>query len=238
MSAATSPCLIDYSNVNVYQEEQLVLQDVNFKAGEGAFIYIPGKVGKGKSSLIKTMYGELPVNDGSAQVLGFDLPKLKRSRLPDLRRKLGIVFQDFRLLTDRTVEENLRFVLKATGWKKKLEIDQRIEEVLKHVGMKTKGYKMPSELSGGEQQRIVIARSILNKPQIILADEPTGNLDVETSNAIVELLYNICKEGTTVVMITHNLSLINHFPGRVLKCENHRLTEVTAQQQDSTEELD
>lgn len=230
--------IINYKNVNVYQEEHLVLQDVNFTAEKGEFVYITGKVGTGKSSLLKTMYGELKIKEGDANILGYDLPTLRRHYLPELRRKLGIVFQDFQLLTDRTVQDNLRFVLKATGWKKKIDIDNRIEEVLKQVGMETKGYKMPSELSGGEQQRIVIARAILNKPEIILADEPTGNLDVETGYAIADLLYGICKNGATVLMITHNLSLIDRNPGRVFKCENHRIKEIEAPQPESTDELD
>lgn len=218
--------LIDYKKVNIYQESQLVLQDVDFQVGEGEFIYITGKVGTGKSSLLKTIYGELKVKEGEASVLGFDLKTLKRHKLPNLRKKLGIVFQDFQLLTDRTVEENLRFVLKATGWKKKSEMDQRIEDVLELVGMKTKGYKMPSELSGGEQQRIVIARAILNKPDLILADEPTGNLDAETSTEIVELLQKICQSGSTIIMITHNLNLLEQFPGKEYKCSDHMLKQV------------
>lgn len=222
----TKNMLIDYKNVNIYQETQLVLQNVNFQVGEGEFIYITGKVGTGKSSLLKTIYGELKVKEGEAEVLGYNMMSLKRHKLPELRKKLGIVFQDFQLLTDRTVEENLRFVLKATGWKKKVEIDQRIKDVLELVGMPTKGYKMPSELSGGEQQRIVIARAILNRPQLILADEPTGNLDTETSKEIVELLKKICQNGSTIIMITHNLNLLEQFPGKEFKCENHTISQV------------
>lgn len=215
--------LIDYKNVNIYQESQLVLQNVNFHADEGEFIYITGKVGTGKSSFLKTLYGELKVKEGEANVLDYEMTTLKRKKLPDLRKKLGIVFQDFQLLTDRTVHENLRFVLKATGWKKKQEIDQRIEDVLELVGMPTKGYKMPSELSGGEQQRIVIARAILNKPKIILADEPTGNLDTETSKDIIELLLKIQQSGSTIIMITHNIALLEQYPAKEYKCENHEL---------------
>lgn len=218
--------LIEYSNVNIYQDSQLVLKGVNFTANEGEFIYITGKVGSGKSTLLKTFYAELPVNEGNANVLGFNMNKLKQKNVPDLRRKLGIIFQDFQLLTDRTVEANLRFVLKATGWKDKSAIDQRIKDVLELVGMTTKGYKMPNELSGGEQQRISIARAILNKPQLILADEPTGNLDVETSNNITELLQSICKAGSTVIMITHNMNLLSRFPGKVYRCEEHEFSEV------------
>ena len=232
--------LIEYKGVNVYQDSQLVLQDVNVEIGEGEFVYVTGKVGTGKSSFLKTLYGEIPVKEGEAKVMDYDMVDLKRRHLPDLRKKLGIIFQDFQLLTDRTVDANLRFVLKATGWKNKVDINQRISDVLELVGMSTKGYKMPSELSGGEQQRIVIARAILNRPKLILADEPTGNLDAETSRQIVELLQRISKAGSTVVMITHNLTLLEQFPGRQLLCEDHRLAEVTPQkaEQDTTEELD
>lgn len=219
--------LIDYKNVNVYQEEQLVLNNVNLQIEEGEFVYITGKVGTGKSSLLKTLYGELPVSEGEAEVMGYDMTTLKQSRLPELRKKLGIIFQDFQLLTDRSVDSNLRFVLKATGWKNKVDIDQRISDVLQLVGMSTKGYKMPSELSGGEQQRIVIARAILNRPKLILADEPTGNLDLETGKQITELLLQICKAGSTVIIITHNMQLIEMYPGRMLKCEDHQLKEVS-----------
>ena len=232
--------LIDYKGVNVYQESQLVLQDVNVEIGEGEFVYLTGKVGAGKSSFLKTLYGELPVKEGEAKVLDYDMVDLKRRHLPELRKKLGIIFQDFQLLTDRTVDTNLRFVLKATGWKNKVEINQRINDVLELVGMSTKGYKMPSELSGGEQQRIVIARAILNRPKLILADEPTGNLDAETSRQIVALLKRISQAGSTVVMITHNLALLEQFPGRQLLCEDHHLTEAKNlhNEEDTTEELD
>lgn len=230
--------LIDYKGVNVYQESQLVLQGVNVLIGEGEFVYLTGKVGAGKSSFLKTLYGELPVKEGEAHVMDYDLTSLKRRHLPDLRKKLGVIFQDFQLLTDRSVDANLRFVLKATGWKNKVDIDQRISDVLELVGMSTKGYKMPSELSGGEQQRIVIARAILNRPRLILADEPTGNLDAETSRQIVELLKQISKAGSTVVMITHNLHLLEEFPGRQLRCENHQLQEVSPSPMDVNEELE
>ena len=218
--------LIDYKNVNVYKEEQLVLSNVNLEVEEGEFIYITGKVGTGKSSLLKTLYGEVPIHEGEASVMGYDLRTLKLSHLPELRKKLGIIFQDFQLLTDRSVDANLRFVLKATGWKNKVDIDQRISDVLQLVGMSTKGYKMPSELSGGEQQRIVIARAILNSPKLILADEPTGNLDHETGKQITELLLQIRKAGSTVIIITHNMQLLEMYPGRQLKCENHKLVEI------------
>lgn len=220
--------LIEYKNVDIFQESQQVLENVSFTTDEGEFVYIIGKVGSGKSSLLKTLYGELPIGGGEAQVLDYDLCRLKRKHLPELRRRLGIIFQDFQLLTDRNVEENLYFVLKATGWKHKNEIKQRIQEVLDMVGMGTKGYKLPCELSGGEQQRIAIARAILNNPQLILADEPTGNLDKETSIQITELLHDICRKGSTVMMITHNLNLVRHYPGRIFLCENKTIREVTS----------
>ena len=220
--------LIEYKHVDVYQEVQEVLTDVTFTIDEGEFVYVIGKVGSGKSSLIKTLYGELPIHSGEATVMEHDMCNLKRKHLPDLRRKLGVIFQDFQLLTDRTVDANLRFVLKATGWKNKEDINNRIEEVLELVGMSTKGYKLPSELSGGEQQRIAIARSILNYPKLILADEPTGNLDADTSKQITELLMKIVKEqGATVVMITHNLNLLDMYPGRVFECKDKALIEVS-----------
>jgi len=221
--------LIDYTSVNVYQETLEVLSNVSFTVDNGEFVYLVGKVGSGKSSLLKTLYGELPLKEGQANVLGYDLLKLRRKHLPQLRRKLGVIFQDFQLLTDRTVEANLRFVLKATGWKHNVEITQRIQEVLDLVGMSTKGYKYPHELSGGEQQRIAIARAILNKPSLILADEPTGNLDSETSRNITQLLHKISEQGSAVIMITHNLHLVEAFPGRVLQCKDHHLTEITQQ---------
>ena len=219
--------LIDYKSVNVYQETLEVLHNVNLKVDRGEFVYIIGKVGSGKSSLLKTMYGELVIKEGEAQVLDFNMKKLRRKRLPKLRKRLGIIFQDFQLLTDRTVEANLRFVLQATGWKNKHEIRNRIESVLNMVGMSTKGYKYPNELSGGEQQRIAIARAILNEPDIILADEPTGNLDVETGNKICELLHKICAKGSTVVMVTHNVKLLDLYPGRVFQCLDHKFVEIT-----------
>lgn len=229
--------LIEYKHVDVYQEVQEVLTDVTFSIDEGEFVYVIGKVGSGKSSLIKTLYGELPIHSGEATVMEYDMATLKRKHLPDLRRKLGVIFQDFQLLTDRTVDANLRFVLKATGWKNKEEINNRIAEVLELVGMSTKGYKLPSELSGGEQQRIAIARSILNYPKLILADEPTGNLDADTSKQITELLLKIVKEqGATVVMITHNLNLLDMYPGRVFECKDKALVEVSNDQLSEAEE--
>lgn len=220
--------LIEYNKVNVWQETQEVLSETTFSIDEGEFVYIIGKVGSGKSSLLKTMYGELPIHDGEATVMDTNLATLKPKHLPELRRKLGIIFQDFQLLTDRTVEDNLRFVLKATGWKDKQEISERIQQVLTLVGMETKGYKLPSELSGGEQQRIAIARAILNRPKLVLADEPTGNLDVDTSKSITELLQRLVKEfNSTVIMITHNVHLLEQYTGRVFECKDHHFTEVT-----------
>jgi len=219
--------LIKYSSVNVNQGSLEVLSNVALNIEKGEFVYIIGKVGSGKSSLLKTMYGELPLKEGEASILGFDLIKLKQKHLPQLRRKLGVIFQDFQLLSDRTVENNLRFVLKATGWKNNVEITQRIQDVLDLVGMSTKGYKYPHELSGGEQQRIAIARAILNNPEIILADEPTGNLDMETSQNITELLRKICMQGSTVIMVTHNMQIVEQYPGRVFRCKDHLLEEIT-----------
>jgi cell division transport system ATP-binding protein len=218
--------LIKYSNVDIHQQELCVLSDVNLSLGKGEFVYLIGKVGSGKTSLLKTVYGELDIASGDAEVLGYNMKTIKRKYIPQLRRRLGIVFQDFQLLTDRTVYENLRFVLRATGWNDKAQIDERINEVLKLVGMDNKGYKLPNELSGGEQQRIVIARAVLNSPDIILADEPTGNLEVETGKAIVELLQEISRQGALVVMTTHNLQLLHEYPGRVFRCEDHKLTEL------------
>lgn len=219
--------LIDYQNVEVNQQEHVVLSDVDFHLDEGEFVYLIGKVGTGKTSLLKTVYGELKVMTGKAEVLGMDMTALKRKQIPQLRRKLGIVFQDFQLLTDRTVHDNLEFVLRATGWKGKQEMEKRIGEVLELVGMQNKGYKLPHELSGGEQQRIVLARAILNSPQIILADEPTGNLDEETGQQIVGLLHEISSNGSAVIMTTHNLKLVHEYPGIVYECKEHRIKEIT-----------
>lgn len=217
--------LIKYVDVDIYQQELLVLRKVDFEVHSGQYIYLLGKSGSGKSSLLKSMYCEVPIDEGTAGVLGYDLLKIKNRDVPLLRRKIGIVFQDFQLLTDRTVNENLEFVLKATGWKDKLAIEEQIKSVLQQVGMSNKGYKMPHQLSGGEQQRIVIARALLNSPEIILADEPTGNLDPQTASELIELLYSICQSGTTVVMATHNLNWIKTHPGRVFKCDNEQLIE-------------
>ena len=215
--------IVKYRDVEILRKEHVVLKNVSFELNDGEFLYLIGKGGSGKSSLLKSIYSDIPINDGAARVFDYDLTKIKRKDIPMLRREIGIVFQDFQLLTDRNVYNNLYFVLDATGWKKQAEIDARIEEVLKQVGMLNKSYKMPHELSGGEQQRIVIARALLNKPRLILADEPTGNLDPETSEQIVHHLHEISANGTAVIMATHNMSLVQQFPGRVLRCEDKRL---------------
>lgn len=221
--------LIRYSNVEIKQQEHCVLSDVNFELHKGEFIYLIGKVGSGKTSLLKTFYGELDVAAGDAEVLGYNMATIKRKNIPQLRRKLGIIFQDFQLLIDRSVHDNLEFVLRATGWKDEQMIKGRISQVLSQVGMEHKGYKLPNELSGGEQQRIAIARSILNSPDVLLADEPTGNLDVETGKIIVGMLHAICKSGASVIMSTHNMRIINEFPGIVYRCEDHRIFNVSHQ---------
>ena len=219
--------LIKYVDVDIYQQELLVLKDVQLEIHSGEFVYLLGKVGSGKSTLLKSIYHEIPILFGVAGALGYDLRALNQHDIPFLRRKIGIVFQDFQLLTDRTVNQNLDFVLRATGWKDQPAIEEQIANVLNQVGMSTKGNKMPHQLSGGEQQRIVIARALLNSPEMILADEPTGNMDPETGFELVELLYKIRLSGTTVIMATHNLNWLNKFPGRVFRCENDLLTEVT-----------
>jgi cell division transport system ATP-binding protein len=208
-----------------------VLSHVNFSLGKGEFVYLVGRVGSGKSSLIKTLNAQLPLKEGTGLIAGYDLSKIKKREVPFLRRKIGIVFQDFQLLTDRTVNENLEFVLKATGWKNRLEIDIRIGEVLEKVGLGLKGYKMPHQLSGGEQQRVVIGRALLNDPEIILADEPTGNLDPETSEGIIRLLTDISKTGRAVIVATHNYTLLKKFMARTMKCENGEMREVVDDQE-------
>lgn len=218
--------LLQLEHVGICRNENVVLQDASFALDPGEFVYVIGKVGSGKSSLLKALYCEIPLQSGEGRLLGYDLTRMKRKDIPYLRRKLGIVFQDFQLLTDCSVIKNLEFVLKATGWKNKADIERRIDEVLSQVGMQNKGYKMPHELSGGEQQRVVIARALLNTPDIILADEPTGNLDPETSGQIVQLLHDICKKGTAVIMTTHNYTLVHNYPARIVKCENACLYDV------------
>ena len=220
--------LIEYRNINVYQEDVCVLKDVNFHVDDGEFIYIIGKVGSGKSSLLKTMYVELDIEEGEeAMVLGRNLLKIRRREVPALRKEMGIIFQDFQLLHDRTVWKNLMFVLRATGWKGKGAREERIMEVLEAVGMADKRDKMPHELSGGEQQRIAIARAILNHPRIIIADEPTGNLDPETARNIVGLLKTISQRGTAVVMSTHNMPMLEEFPGIVYRCKDGHINDIT-----------
>lgn len=218
--------LIDYKGVEIRRHDYLVLSDVSFSVGSGELVYLVGKVGSGKSTLLKTMYADVPVEAGEASVLEYDLAQLKRRQVTALRRRLGIVFQDFQLLTDRSVEDNLDFVLRATGMKSRDERTERISAVLNTVGMENKSYKMPHELSGGEQQRIVIARALLNTPDLILADEPTGNLDPETGDSIFALLNSIATGGTSVVIATHNHTLIDRYPGRVLLTEDLRLSEL------------
>lgn len=218
--------IIDLKNLSVFQRNILVLSEVNLTIDKGEFVYLIGKTGTGKSSLLKTLYAELPVIEGEAEVVGHNLNKIRKNEVPYLRRKLGIVFQDFQLLSDRSVNENLKFVMKATGWKDKNEMNERIEDVLDKVGLKTKGFKMPYQLSGGEQQRVSIARALINDPELILADEPTGNLDPETSSGIMALLIDISKSGRAVLMATHNYALMEKFPSRTLKCENGKVLSV------------
>jgi cell division transport system ATP-binding protein len=212
--------IIKLNTVSIYQRNKRVLENVDLDIKNGEFVYLIGKTGSGKSSLLQILYADLEMKEGEGTICGFNLNTLKRHDIPFLRRKLGIVFQNFQLLEDRNVEENFKFVLKATGWKDKNEIDQRILEVLEQVGMIDKLKVMPHQLSGGEQQRIAIARSLLNHPEVILADEPTGNLDPETSNGIMKLLLKICDSGKTVIMATHNYNIIHKFPGKIIKCED------------------
>jgi cell division transport system ATP-binding protein len=218
--------IIELTNCSIWQQNHLVLSNVNLRVGKGEFIYLVGRVGSGKSSLIKTINVQIPLREGIGLVAGYDLSNIKKKEVPYLRRKLGIVFQDFQLLTDRSVNENLEFVLKATGWKNKFETDRRIGEVLEKVGLGLKGYKMPHQLSGGEQQRVVIGRALLNDPEIILADEPTGNLDPETSEGILRLLTDISKTGRAVVVATHNYTLLKKFAARTIKCNNGELRDI------------
>ena len=216
--------IIDLRHVNIYQSGSPILQDVNLTVRKGEFVYLVGKTGTGKSSLLKTMYGELPLTEGEGTVNGFDLRKLDWKKVSYLRRTLGVVFQDFQLLTDRNVNENLRFVLTATGWTDKKLMDEKISDVLDKVGLRAKGFKMPFELSGGEQQRVDVARALLNSPKLILADEPTGNLDPETSDEIMSLLFHIAKDfGTTVVMATHDYIVVQKFPARMIRTERGRM---------------
>ncbi|WP_250433984.1 cell division ATP-binding protein FtsE [Hanstruepera flava] len=218
--------VLHLKDASIYQGDSLVLSDVNVEVNKGDFVYLIGKTGTGKSSFMKTLYGDLPLTKGEGSIVDFDLRTLKEKDIPFLRRKLGVVFQDFKLLTDRTVNENLMFVLKATGWKDKAEMSTRIEAVLDKVGMKTKGFKFPHELSGGEQQRVAIARALLNNPELILADEPTGNLDPQTSVEVMEVLQDINKNGNTILMATHDYALLLKYPSKTLKCDDNQVYEV------------
>lgn len=215
--------IVNLENVNVYQQKNLILSNVSLTLNKGEFAYLIGKTGSGKSSLLKVLYGEVKINQGAGIISSFDLVNLKSKQIPFLRRKLGIVFQDFQLLSDRTAKDNLLFVLKATGWEDENKMNERMNEVLNHVGLGTKGFKMPHELSGGEQQRLAIARALLNHPEIILADEPSGNLDPDTTKEIMNLLFDISKEGTSVLMATHNYSLFEKFPARIIKVEQGKV---------------
>lgn len=217
--------LIEYKNVDILQQELVIFRDVDFELKKGEFVYLLGKVGSGKSSLLKSFYAEVPIKTGEARIFNYNLRTLKRKEIPYLRRKIGIVFQDFQLLSDRTVHENLEFVLRATGWKDKKKIAEQIDLVLNNVGMGKKGYKRPHQLSGGEQQRIVIARALLNSPELVIADEPTGNLDPQTGKEIVELLHEICRGGTSVIMATHNHTFLETFPGRIVSCHDQKICE-------------
>jgi cell division transport system ATP-binding protein len=218
--------ILQLKDASIYQGDSLVLSNVNVEINKGDFVYLIGKTGTGKSSFMKTLYGDLPLKEGEGHIVDFDLKTLKEKEIPFLRRKLGVVFQDFKLLIDRTVNDNLLFVLKATGWKDKKEMDTRVQNVLAKVGMKTKGFKFPHELSGGEQQRVAIARALLNNPELILADEPTGNLDPQTSIEVMEVLQDINKNGNTILMATHDYALLLKYPSKTLKCDENEVYEV------------
>ncbi|MBK0382456.1 ATP-binding cassette domain-containing protein [Pedobacter sp. SD-b] len=217
--------VIKLNNIDIFQQKHLVLSNVNLHVDKGEFVYLIGQTGSGKSSLLKIIYGDLHIKNGDGHAVGYELSNLKEGDVPFMRRKLGIVFQDFQLLTDRSIEQNLAFVLKATGWKDKNLIDERIKDVLEKVGLRSKMKKMPHEISGGEQQRVVVARALLNDPELILADEPTGNLDPETSEEIMILLRQISQSGTAVLMATHDYHIIRTFPSRIIKCENGKVIE-------------
>lgn len=217
--------IIDYKNVELCHDEIIVLHDINFSVDEGEFIYLCGKTGSGKSSLLKSLYADMPIKRGEARIFDYDLSKISRRQIPFLRRKIGVIFQDFQLLHDRSVRDNLEFVLRATGWKIARQIDDQIDLVLNTVGLPKKGYKRPHQLSGGEQQRIVIARSLLNSPQLIVADEPTGNLDPDIASEIVGLLHEISRSGTSVIMATHNMSIVNRYPAKTFVVENENIRE-------------
>lgn len=229
--------IIELTGCNIWQQDHLVLTDVNLRLSKGELVYLVGKVGSGKTSLIKTLNGQLPLKEGTGIVAGFNLSQIKDREIPFLRRKVGIVFQDFQLLIDRSVNDNLGFVLRATGWKDQNEIEKRINEVLEKVGLGLKGYKMPHQLSGGEQQRVVIGRALLNEPELILADEPTGNLDPETSEGIVRLLKDISATGRAVMIATHNYTIVKKFSARTIKCENGKIIEVRDDEEIELENL-
>jgi cell division transport system ATP-binding protein len=221
-----SETILQLKNASIYQGDNMVLSDVNIEMNKGDFVYLIGKTGSGKSSFMKTLYGDLQLTEGEGHIVDYDLRTLKEKDIPFLRRKLGVVFQDFKLLTDRPINDNLLFVLKATGWKDKKEMETRVEEVLTKVDMKTKGFKFPHELSGGEQQRIAIARALLNEPELILADEPTGNLDPQTSIEVMEVLRDINNNGNTILMATHDYALLLKYPSKTLKCDDNKVFEV------------
>jgi cell division transport system ATP-binding protein len=221
-----SNAILQLKDVSIYQGDSLVLSKVNVEINKGDFVYLIGKTGTGKSSFMKTLYGDLPLTEGEGHIVDFNLKTLKENDIPFLRRKLGVVFQDFKLLSDSTINENLLFVLRATGWKDKTEMNNRVEEVLSKVDMKTKGFKYPHELSGGEQQRVAIARALLNNPELILADEPTGNLDPQTSIEVMEVLQEINKNGNTILMATHDYALLLKYPSKTLKCDDNQVFEV------------
>ncbi|WBL21617.1 MULTISPECIES: cell division ATP-binding protein FtsE [unclassified Zunongwangia] len=221
-----SNVVLELKNAAIYQRENLILSEVDVTVNKGEFVYLIGKTGTGKSSFMKTLYGDLPLTEGEGSIVDFNLRKLKEKDIPYLRRKLGIVFQDFKLLTDRNIKDNLLFVLKATGWKDKANMDQKIDFVLEKVGMKTKGFKFPYQLSGGEQQRVAIARALLNDPELILADEPTGNLDPQTSVEVMQVLQEISRNGNTILMATHDYALLLKYPSKTLKCDGQRVFEV------------
>ena len=219
--------IIELHNARIFQRENLVLNNVDFTVYKGEFIYLIGRTGSGKSSLMRVLYGDLPLTEGEGHVVGFDLQKLRRQQVPHLRRKLGIVFQDFQLLSDRSVLENLFFVMRATGWTDRKAMDEKVQQVLESVGLANKGYKMPHELSGGEQQRVSIARALVNDPELVLADEPTGNLDPETTEEIVDLLYSISRSGRSVIMATHDYTHMKKMNARVVRCEDGKLLELS-----------
>jgi cell division transport system ATP-binding protein len=221
-----SETILSFKNAAIYQRDTLILSDVNVSIKKGEFVYLIGKTGTGKSSFMKTLYGDLPLKDGEGFIVDYDLRKLKEKHIPHLRRKLGVVFQDFKLLNDRTIHENLVFVLKATGWKDKTKMESKIKDVLQRVGMNTKNFKYPYQLSGGEQQRVGIARALLNDPELILADEPTGNLDPQTSLEVMEVLKKINENGNTILMATHDYALLLKYPSKTLKCDGQKVFEV------------